>query len=1032
MRYTLLVLSFFTCCLAVAQTFPVQITTQLNVPYSITLSDYASSNAERIVFSVFADVSRPALQVKFRLRIEGQNVVLQTRQDFNPPPVTIQGGIMERLTGFDLAAYFDPANLTFQGITRQQFQKTGKLPEGLYRFELEAYEYNRNIKISNTGTASGWLILNDPPIVNLPRQNEKLRAQDPQNLVIQWTPRHTGSPNAAFSTEYEVTLVEVWPSTRNPNDAILTSQPVFETTTAATTLIYGPAETPLEPGRRYALRIRAKAIAGVEEVNLFKNNGYSEVVTFVYGDACDLPTDISADVISSSRIGLQWQSLLNHTGYSIKYRVAGSSNWYESKVISTETELTSLKPATRYEYQMAAGCGPFNSTYSPIAVATTKDEPAIAYSCGLPVDPFNLDPAELAPSLKAGDIIDAGDFRVTLAKVEGSNGTFSGEGVIVVPYFNKAKVKTEFAGIKVNKELRMVSGFMNVTGAGVDVIPQGVLDLMDDLEEGLDLLDSALNTLEANLPETFDPNSFVADTLINVSGGISSVYKDDDGTVVIVDKNGQETRLPAGTSAAVTDSSGNAYLVDSKGNVHKTDAATAKKAGNREYNLTMKFVAAESSKYGFDDLPAGEAGSKFAPLAEKYESINGKYNVAWKALSLGQSDGVVAKLEGTGIDLSKIRYELGGQPITPLPNASTPGSHLLQLTGLNDGEEGLLALYSPADPSGKDQVLGKLNVVTYKETSKKLVVVPVNGNAYKGSAGSLAAKLNAIYGQAVVHWDVSVAAGITVSNISPFDDGESGLLTNYTPDMKKVISAYKDRMSDDTYYIFLVSNPKNNASLLGYMPRSKPAGFVFANNHSTEDALVHTMAHELGHGAFNLQHTFSDDSKGGKYKIPEGDTDNLMDYTINFGTRLYKHQWDKIRYNDIVIGMLEDDEEAAYRESMVYRCIPSTITKIFDTEFYYNLDGQVVELGHDYEPYSFVGVSDKVNRVGSLAVIRRKSDNKLFFPAKSNEKYPSYYARKTPGTLDVNDKLNLVVKDKKPTVVLISDDGVPGWDFSTG
>jgi hypothetical protein len=393
---------------------------------------------------------------------------------------------------------------------------------------------------------------------------------------------------------------------------------------------------------------------------------------------------------------------------------------------------------------------------------------------------------------------------------------------------------------------------------------------------------------------------------------------------------------------------------------------------------------------------------------------------------------VVAKLEGTGIDLSKIRYELGGQPITPLPNASTPGSHLLQLTGLNDGEEGLLALYSPADPSGKDQVLGKLNVVTYKETSKKLVVVPVNGNAYKGSAGSLAAKLNAIYGQAVVHWDVSVAAGITVSNISLFDDGESGLLTNYTPDMKKVISAYKDRMSDDTYYIFLVSNPKNNASLLGYMPRSKPAGFVFANNHSTEDALVHTMAHELGHGAFNLQHTFSDDSKGGKYRIPEGDTDNLMDYTINFGTRLYKHQWDKIRYNDIVIGMLEDDEEAAYRESMVYRCIPSTITKIFDTEFYYNLDGQVVELGHDYEPYSFVGVSDKVNRVGSLAVIRRKSDNKLFFPAKSNEKYPSYYARKTPGTLDVNDKLNLVVKDKKPTVVLISDDGVPGWDFSTG
>jgi hypothetical protein len=953
MRYTLLVLSFFAFCSAGAQTFPVQVTTQLNVPYSLTLSDYASSEADRIVFTVFADVSRPELQVKFRLRIQGQNVILQTKQDFNPSPVIIQGGIMERFTGFDLAAYFDPANLTFQGITRQQFQRTGKLPEGLYQFQLEVFEYNRNIKISNTGIASGWLILNDPPLVNLPRQHEKLRAQDPQNVVIQWTPRHTGSPNAAFKTEYEVKLVEVWPSTRNPNDAILTSQPIFETTTSSTTLIYGPAETPLEPGRSYALRIQAKAIAGVNEVDLFKNNGYSEVVTFVYGDACDLPTGIKAEAISSARIGLQWQSLFNHTSYSIKYRVAGSNNWYESKVISTDTELTSLKPATRYEYQVAAGCGPFNSTYSPVAIVTTKEEPAIAYSCGLPVDPFNLDPAELAPSLKTGDIIQAGDFNVTLAKVEGSNGTFSGEGVIVVPYFNKAKVKTEFTSIKVNKELRMVAGEMKVTGAGVDVIPSGLLDLMDDLEEGLDILDSALNVVENNLPESFDPNSFVADTLINVGGGISSVYKDDDGTIVIVDNQGNEQRLPAGTSAAVTDSSGTAYLVDSKGNVHKTDAATAKKAGNREYNLSMKFAAAEGSKYGFDE-------KKYVELAEKYETINGKYDVAWKALSLGQPDKVVAKLEAQNVDLSKIRYELGGQTITALPNPSTPNSHLLQLTGMSDGEEGLLAMYSPADTSRKDQVIGKLNVVTYKEIPKTLVVVPVNGNTYQGSAGSLATKLNVIYNQAVVQWSVSIAEGINVPGISPFDDGESGLLTNYTPDMKKVINAYKDKMKDDVHYIFLVSNPKNNAGLLGYMPRSKPAGFVFVNNHSTEDALVHTIAHELGHGAFNLQHTFSDDSKGGKYQIQEGTTDNLMDYTRNFGTRLYKHQWDKIRYNDIVIGMLEEDEEGQSVVSLDFeQSFDEQASAVLDTVwFYFNHQTRFVKIG-----FLKQGISVKGNNV---------------------------------------------------------------------
>ncbi len=914
MKYTIQKIAFIALLLlanglADAQTFPIQVTAQLAPPYSLTLSDYASSGTDRIVCNVFADISRPELQVKFKLIIQGQNVLIQTRPEFNPPPVTIQGGVLERLTGFDLAAYFDPANLNFQGITRQQFLRTGNLPEGLYRFQLEVIEYNRGVKISNTGISTAWLILNDPPLVNLPKQNEKLKAQDPQNVLIQWTPRHTGSPNAAFTTEYDITLVEVWPETRNPNDAILTSPPVFETTTTSTSILYGPSETPLEPGRRYAFRVRAKSISGVEELNLFKNNGYSEVFTFVYGDACDLPTGIKAEALSSSRIAVSWQSLYNHTGYRVRYRPAGnaSSAWYDNTMLFSETELTSLKPNTRYEYQVAASCGSFNSVYSPVAVMTTKDMPEVEYSCGVPLEPFNLSPAELAPSLQPGDVIQAGDFNVTLAKVNGSNGVFSGEGVIVVPYLNKAKVKTEFTSISVNKELRMVNGFMNVTGAGIDVIPEGVLDLMDDLSEGLDLLDSALNTVEANLPVEFDPNSFVADTAINVSAGISSVYKDDDGTVVIVDKNGQETRLPEGTSAAVTDSSGTAYLVDNKGNVHKTDAATAAKAGNREYNLKLSFAAADNGKYGFDK-------KQHEKLADKYDKLEGNYDVPWKALAAARPDNVLAKLEGSGIDASKIRYEMGGQSLSP--NAQSPNTQSLTLMGgANGTEEGLLALYTPADTAKKEQVLGKLNVVTYSEIQHNLIVVPVNGNTYRGTAGSLSTKLNAVYNQGVVNWSVVMAEAITVPNISPFDDGESGLLTNYTPDMKKVVNAYKDNMIEGTFYLFLVSNPKSG-SLLGYMPRSKQAGFIFTDKHSSEEALVHTIAHELGHGAFNLQHTFSDDSKGGIYQIPKGTTDNLMDYTANFGTRLYKHQWDKMRFSVIVIGVLEGDGEGAILASI--------------------------------------------------------------------------------------------------------------------
>jgi len=67
-------------------------------------------------------------------------------------------------------------------------------------------------------------------------------------------------------------------------------------------------------------------------------------------------------------------------------------------------------------------------------------------------------------------------------------------------------------------------------------------------------------------------------------------------------------------------------------------------------------------------------------------------------------------------------------------------------------------------------------------------------------------------------------------------------------------------------------------------------GFVFLNNVSA-DGVARIAAHELGHGAFRLYHTFSSDNR---YILPEGTTDNLMDY--NGGTALYKYQWDYIMF----------------------------------------------------------------------------------------------------------------------------------------
>ena len=74
--------------------------------------------------------------------------------------------------------------------------------------------------------------------------------------------------------------------------------------------------------------------------------------------------------------------------------------------------------------------------------------------------------------------------------------------------------------------------------------------------------------------------------------------------------------------------------------------------------------------------------------------------------------------------------------------------------------------------------------------------------------------------------------------------------------------------------------------------------------------MIHTMAHELGHGAFSLRHTFKEE----KNTLPEKGTDNLMDYAD--GTKLYKYQWDRLRSPEIVMGLFEGDDAGAMVATM--------------------------------------------------------------------------------------------------------------------
>ncbi len=107
----------------------------------------------------------------------------------------------------------------------------------------------------------------------------------------------------------------------------------------------------------------------------------------------------------------------------------------------------------------------------------------------------------------------------------------------------------------------------------------------------------------------------------------------------------------------------------------------------------------------------------------------------------------------------------------------------------------------------------------------------------------------------------------------------------------------------------------------GYMPLQRQVGFIYDNPN------LFIIAHELGHGAFNLRHTFSPES----FIAAERTTQNLMDYpstgvTVSLsnssgqaGTELWKHQWEFIHDPQSVwFAWAQDESEGAYGALGVY------------------------------------------------------------------------------------------------------------------
>jgi hypothetical protein len=214
------------------------------------------------------------------------------------------------------------------------------------------------------------------------------------------------------------------------------------------------------------------------------------------------------------------------------------------------------------------------------------------------------------------------------------------------------------------------------------------------------------------------------------------------------------------------------------------------------------------------------------------------------------------------------------------------------------GDDAITATYQSIQEDGTvtTETAGKLNISVYEEKTFNVKFIPVNNVSLNNTeVEHIKTFLNNVYGQAVVSWETTVEQSLTVSgfrgNLTAPKAGES----SYNTDMNTIINAYKNKgVDDETYYIFVVNQMDD-----GFMPLKSNFGFVAYN--SKTDELSRAIAHELGHGAFGLKHTFDEHSE-----MRERGTNNLMDHptAIPQGgsqldiSKLYKYQWEQIQNSE--------------------------------------------------------------------------------------------------------------------------------------
>ncbi|MEZ4986323.1 MAG: hypothetical protein R2795_15000 [Saprospiraceae bacterium] len=514
----------------------------------------------------------------------------------------------------------------------------------------------------------------------------------------------------------------------------------------------------------------------------------------------------------------------------------------------------------------------------------------------------------LITTLRPGDSFFAGDFRVEVVEAQGA-GVFSGTGRIVVPYLNQVVVNVRFDGITVNEQCQLAEGEVVVEGVGAQVLSEELANALDDLLSTLDDIDNVLsvasqvlNTLNEVI-ESQDELSSVLSGGWNVLQGASAI--------------GNEYPYLPDSLLHHLDQAILCFLAhppDTCAQMMGEQVQALMNAINAQFaaDYAVRFSPYSLQTHGFDSLTHRAMYPQY-----NYLSIAGQdYYVPWTSVEAGKTDTLMVRPSVTPFP-ADLHFE--DNQTNRIAHFEADGQMLLHVHGREAGDiHQIYPVQTREDENGiaTPFYAGKLNVATYARQTHAVELVQVNGamDLTEADVSLISQILNGIYEPAVTGFTLTLGDDLSVDGFdNSLDSTGSAIYALYNAEMKTIKGQLAARPDYDPekYYLLLVGAFEGGQA--GFMPKGRNVGFVSVDAHGDIPSLARTIAHELGHGAFVLEHPWETYAE-----LRPGDTPNLMDY--GQGIDLTKPQWDRIQDPPLHLAVFDSDEEGesiGYDEGVV-------------------------------------------------------------------------------------------------------------------